>query len=437
MKYATSLPEMLRRNAPASGRWQAEACPTDASIRLADGGAGGSACGLDSFSAPDGRGACSPTFLAAALSLAVLLSGCSREPVHAAAAVAPAATVESVPDRNIVTVANPERFTLAPAVERHESDQILANGAVAADVSRSYAVNALSAGRVVDVKARLGDDVKKGQLLLTMTSPDMSQAFADYQKFTAVAALAKTQLDRVRLLYSHGASPQKDVEVAEDAYNRANIDTQAAEERIRLLGGDPRHASSAIEIHAPVSGTIIEQNVTSAAGVKSLDNSPNLFTIADLSNVWILCDVFENDLARVHLGDRAEIELNAYPDRRLAGRVTNISKLLDPGTRAAKVRIELPNEAGILRPNMFATIHFVARGTAARTVIPASAVLRLQDRDWVFVKLDGARFRRTEVVAGPVNADKTQQILSGMRPGNQVVTTALMFDREVQKSTEQ
>ena len=191
----------------------------------------------------------------------------------------------------------------------------------------------------------------------------MSQAFADYQKFKAGASLAKTQLDRAQLLYSHGAAPQKDLEVAEDTLNRANIDTQAAEERIRLLGGDPQHPSALIEIHAPVSGTIIEQNVTSAAGVKSLDNSPNLFTIADLSNVWILCDVYENDLARVHMGDRAEIELNAYPDRRLAGRVTNISKLLDPNTRAAKVRIELSNAAGMLRPNMFATVHFVSQGT--------------------------------------------------------------------------
>ena len=379
------------------------------------------------------------TFLGAA-AIAILsaaLSGCSREPVNGAPAVAPATTVESVPDRNVVTVTNPERFSLAQAVARHESDQILANGIVAADVSRSYAVNALSSGRVVDVRARLGDDVQKGQLLLTMTSPDMSQAFADYQKFEADAALAKAQLDRTKLLYSHGATPQKDLEVAEDTCNKANVDTKTAEERIRLFGGDPQHISPLIEIHAPVSGTIIEQNVTSAAGVKSLDNAPNLFTIADLSNVWILCDVYENDLARVHLGDRAEIELNAYPNRRLAGRVTNISKLLDPNTRAAKVRIELPNETGILRPNMFATIHFVSQGTEARTVIPSSAVLRLQDRDWVFIKLNDQRFRRTEVEAGPVNPDKTQQILGGLRPGDQVVTNALMFDREVQKSTEQ
>jgi cobalt-zinc-cadmium efflux system membrane fusion protein len=386
------------------------------------------------------RATSSRALLLGATALALLsaaLAGCSRGPANATPAAAPAVTVESVPDRNVVTVANPERFSLAQAVARRESDQLVANGIVAADVSRSYAVNALSSGRVVDVRARLGDDVRKGQLLLTMTSPDMSQAFADYQKFQADATLAKAQLDRAQLLYSHGATAQKEVEVAEGAYNKANVDTETAEQRIRLLGGDPRLISPLIEIHAPVSGTIIEQNVTSAAGVKSLDNSPNLFTIADLSNVWILCDVYENDLARVHLGDRAEIELNAYPDRRLTGRVANISKLLDPNTRAAKVRIELPNEAGILRPNMFATVHFVSQGTEARTVVPSSAVLRLQDRDWVFVKLNDQRFRRTEVQAGPVNADKTQQILSGVRPGDRVVTDALMFDRDVQKSTEQ
>ena len=375
-----------------------------------------------------------------AMAMAVLsaaLTGCGHDSAHAAPNAAPEPAVESVPDRDVITIPNPERFTVTQAAARHESDQLVANGVVAADVSRSYAVNAFSSGRVVDVKVRLGDDVQKGQILLTMTSTDMSQALSDYQKFQADAALAKTQLDRAQLLFSHGAAPQKDVEVAEDASHKASIDEKTAEERIRLLGGDPMHPSPLIEIHAPVAGTIVEQNVTSAAGVKSLDNSPNLFTIADLSNVWILCDVYENDLGRIHLGDRAEIELNAYPAKPLAGSVTNISKVLDPNTRAAKVRIELTNEAGKLRPNMFATVHFVSQGMETRTVIPSSAVLRLQDRDWVYVKLKDQRFRKLEVEAGPVNADKTQQILGGLHPGDQVVINALMFDREVQKSTEQ
>ncbi len=375
-----------------------------------------------------------PVFAGAAF---LMTTGCSREPVSASANVEPATTVESVADRNVVSVANPERFSLAQASVRRESDQILANGVVAADVSRTYPVNALSSGRVVDIRARLGDDVQKGQLLLTMTSPDMAQAISDLQKFRANETLTKTQLDRAQLLNSHGVLAQKDLEIAQDAYNKAKIDTRTAEEHIRILGGDLQQLSSQIEIHAPVTGTIIEQNVTSAAGVKSQDNSPNLFTIADLSTVWILCDVFENDLARVRVGDKADIELNAYPNRRLAGRVANISKLLDPNTRAAKVRIELTNEAGILRPNMFASVHFVSQGTETRTVVPSTSVLRLQDRDWVYIKVNDKQFRRTEVHAGPVNPDKTQQVLSGLKAGDQVVSDALMFDREVQKSTEQ
>lgn len=374
---------------------------------------------------------------ASALTGAMFLTGCSHEEVNAASNTATATIVESVPDRNVVTVANPERFSLARVLERREADQILANGVVAADVSRTYPVTALSSGRVVEIKARLGDDVQKGQHLLTITSPDMSQAISDLQKFRANEALTKTQLERAQILNSHGVLAQKDLEVAQDTYNKATIDRQTAEEHIRILGGDPQQPSSQIRIYAPVAGTIVEQNVTSTSGVKSLDNSPNLFTIADLSSVWVLCDVYENDLARVRVGDRAEIELNAYPNRRISGRVANISKLLDPNTRAAKVRIELANDSGMLRPNMFASVHFVSQGSEARTVIPASAVLRLQDRDWVFVKVNAKQFRKTEIQGGPVNPDNTQRVLSGLRAGDEVVSDGLTFDREVQKSNEQ
>jgi cobalt-zinc-cadmium efflux system membrane fusion protein len=370
--------------------------------------------------------------LAGACVLLTALSGCDRGQVKAASNDTPAPTVESVADTNLVSVAKPEQFPLAKVIGRPEADQLTANGVVAADVSRTVPVNALSSGRVVDIRARYGDDVKQGQVLLTMTSPDMSQAFSDYSKFQADEALTKAQAERAELLLSKGAIAQKEVEIAQDAQNKAIIDTKTAAERIRILGGDPDHPSTLIEIHAPVSGTIIEQNVTSAAGIKSQDNAPNLFTIADLSNVWVLCDVFENDLARVHVGDQAQIELNAYPNRRLRGRITNISKLLDPNTRAAKVRIELTNEDGILRPNMFATVHFVSQGTQMRTVVPAGSVLRLHDRDWVFVKLNDGKFRRTEVQAGQADSDGTQELLSGVKSGQAVVQDALMFDRQVE-----
>ena len=396
------------------------ACRLFSQIRMAGQGAG------------RGRGRPPHKTRATFLILISALAGCSRGHVDAKTNDMPV-VVQSAPDLNVVNVENADRFALAEVTARHESDQLTATGVVTPDVSRTVPVNALSSGRVVDIRVRLGDEVQQGQALLTMTSPDMAQAISDFKKFQASEALAKVQLERAETLYSHGALAQKELEIAQDAYKKAQVDAQTAAERIRILGGDMQRLSSLIEVRAPVAGTIIEQNTTAAAGVKSLDNSPNLFTIADLTQVWVVCDVYENNLSQVHVGDRAEIELNAYPNRRFQGRIGNIGRLLDPATRTAKVRIELENQSGIFRPNMFATAHFLSQGTQTRAVVPVAAVLRLQDRDWIFVKIGDKQFRRTEVQAGPVNADGTQQILSGVSAGRQVVANALQFDREAQK----
>ncbi len=363
------------------------------------------------------------------LALAVL-SACTKSVADPRANETPPTTVEPAPDPSVISIDKPDRFTTVPVVTKSEVDQLQANGVIAPDVNRTVPVNALTSGRVTALKVRLGDDVQKDQVLLTMTSPDLTQAISDYRKFQASEQLAKRQLERAQTLYQHGAIPQKDLEVAEDAYKHAQVDTQSTEERIKILGGDPRNTSGVLEVRAPVAGTIVDQQVNPAAGIKSLDNSPNLFTIADLSQVWVLCDVWENNLPQVHVGDRADIELAAYPNRRFRGRVENISKVLDPNTRTAKVRIELPNENGIMRPNMFAVAHFVSQGAHTRAVVPVSAVLRLQDRYWVFMKVADGRFRRTEVQVGPVNPDGTQQILSGLQAGAEVIKDALQFDRE-------
>src|SRR5262249_40642935 len=152
-------------------------------------------------------------------------------------------------------------------------------------------------------------------------------------------------------------------------------------------------------LRAPVSGTIVEQNVAGFEGVKSLDNTPNLFTIADLSQVWVVCDVYENDLSEVQLGDSAQIRLNAYPDKLFDGRVADISRVLHPNPRSAKVRIVLPNANGLLRPGMFATANFRSQKLHRRVVVPATAIMRLQDKDWIFRREGQDRFRRMEVHA--------------------------------------
>ena len=158
-----------------------------------------------------------------------------------------------------------------------------------------------------------------------------------------------------------------------------------------------------------------------------MDNSPNLFTIANLSDVWLVCDVFENDLHRVRLGDSAEVRLNAFPDRAFTGRVANISTVLDPSTRAAKVRLELANSGGLMRAGMFATATFRSRTKQLQPTIPTTAILRLHDKDWVFVPLDGNRFRRLEVQVGPAVSGGNQVILSGLAAGGKVIANSLRF----------
>lgn len=365
----------------------------------------------------------------ARLMLAILLSLGAAACHSGQAATKPAVDqsqvkVEEAPDTNVIEVEHPADFQLATVADRQVQDQLHVAGSVSPDVSRTVPVVSMGSGRVVEVKARLGDAVKKGQPLLTLTSSDLAAAFSDYQKFGADEALAKRQLERLQYLYSKGAIAQKDLEAAEAATQKAKVDTATSAERIRLLGGSVDHPSSVIELTAPVSGVIVEQNVTGSGGVKSLDNSPNLFTIADLSTVWVLGDVYENDLTQVRLGQSAEVRVNAYPDRVFKGRVSNIAQILDVNTRAAKVRLEIENSGGLLRPNMFGTITFFAAGKS-RPAIPTAAILRLHDKSWVYVPDGEKRFKRQEIQPGMTLPNGMQEILAGVKSGDQVVANAL------------
>ena len=358
---------------------------------------------------------------------ALLMSGvgCSKDaPV---AASKPPVTV----DPDIFSTEHPELFKTAKAETRALPTELMANGTVTPDVTRTIHVTSLGGGRVVDLKVKLGDSVKKGQTLLVISSFDLAAAMSDYQKARADEVLSRKALDRAQLLYDRGAIAAKDLETAQDAQDKAKVDVSTAEQHVRVLGADPAHPSPLIELHAPVAGTIVEQNVAGFEGVKSLDNTPNLFTIADLSEVWVVCDVFENDLGEVHLGDLAEIRLNAFGERAFHGKVVDIARVLDPSTRSAKVRIVLPNGDGALRPGMFAVAKFRSRKMTERVVVPATAIMRLHDRDWVFRKEGGNNFRRVVVQADGLAPDGMQEIRDGVKAGDEVVANALEFSTEV------
>ena len=358
------------------------------------------------------------------------LTGCSRQ----TSANASAALPPNVPsDPNIFVVDHPEQFPLCPVEIRKTSDRLQVNGVVAPDVSLTVHVTSLSGGRVAEIRTKLGDEVQKGQVLVVIRSQDLAQAISDHQKSKADQMLSQKALDRARDLYANGALSQKDLQQAEDDAQKASVDLEAGIERIRILGGDINQLSPIIEVKSPISGIVVEQNVAGGEGVRSLDNSPNLFTVADLSRVWLLCDVYENNLAQVKLGDTAEVRLNAYPGRVLRGRISNISRILDPSTRTATVRIELNNQDGLLRPNMFAVATFTSQTSESQMVVPSAALLRLHDKDWVFRSEGGSRYRRLEVQAGSPSSNGMQFVMAGLKPGDEIVTNALQFMSSIQQ----
>jgi cobalt-zinc-cadmium efflux system membrane fusion protein len=346
----------------------------------------------------------------------------------------PLARVTPESDGNIVPVEHPERFPLATAGERKAPSELTVTGVVSPDVSRAVPAISLASGRVVEIRARLGDQVQKGQILMRVQSTDISGAFSDYRKAVVDETLARTQLERAKALFDKGAIAQKDLDVAQDTEDKAIVDVETTRERLRVLGVSPDQPPNAIvDVIAPVSGTITEQNVTNAGGVKTLDNSPNLFTISDLSEVWVVCDVYENDLATLHLGDGAEIHLAAYPDHVLTGRISNILPVLDPTIRTAKVRIEVRNP-GLLRLGMFVTAIFRGQRMENRTVVPAAAIVHLHDRTFVFVPTaSSGRFQRVEVVAGNMLPGNQQEVLSGIQPGARVIANGLVFANTVEQ----
>jgi membrane fusion protein, heavy metal efflux system len=355
------------------------------------------------------------------------LAGCTAHADPAAGAPPPANIVPGA-DPSLFTVDHPEQFPLATADARPTTSELVVTGAVTPDIARNVPVVSLASGRVVAIHARLGDTVKKGDVLLTIRSDDVAGGFDAYRKAVSDELLARKQLNRAVDLYAHGAIAQQDLEVAQDTEDDAKVTLETATEHLRLLGNDPDKPMGIVDIIAPTTGVITDQEVTNAATVQAY-SSPSPFTISDLSTVWIVCDVYENDLAHVRLGDMAEIVLNAYPDRALKGKVSNIGAILDPSIRTAKVRIEVQNP-GMMRLGMFVRATFRGQTTEMHTIVPASAVLRMHDRDFVFVPAPDKKFRRLEVAGGDVLADNTslQEIKSGLKPGQQVVTNALVLD---------
>jgi len=374
-------------------------------------------------------------FVATTLAAGISLTGCAaKKKADPASEVPPAAQVESAPDPANVKVDHPEQFPVVTAAEYAATQDLNVTGSVNPDISRQIPVITLATGRILEIHARIGDEVKQGQLLLKVQSSDISNSFSDYRQAVADEKLSRAQLERARILLDKGAIAAKDLEVAIDVDEKAKVTVETTEQRLKILGVDKDHPSPVVDIKAPVSGVITDQQVTVAGGVQSLGSgSAPAFTISDLSHVWIVCDVYENDMADVHIGEYADIHLSAYPNKVLKGRISNIGPVMDPNIRTGKVRLEVANPDGLLRLGMFTTATFHGTKKETRASVPATAILHLHDREWVYTPAGEGRFRRLEVTAGKMLPNNMQEIVTGLAPGQQVVSNALVLQNTVEQ----
>ena len=366
-------------------------------------------------------------FSAFCTALCVLTTACGKK-FNPANGAPPATQVVEAGNMSLFSVAHPEQFPLVTAQGVDAPAELNVTGSVTPDVSREVPVISLASGRVVDIRTQLDDIVQKGQLLLRVQSPDITNAFDAYLKAKNDEQLADKAYLRAQDLYNHGAVALSALEQAEDTEKDAQADLTAAENQLNVLGVDKNHPSSLVNVNAPISGVIVAQNVTNAAAAGvTYSGSSNLFTIADLSTVWVLCDVYENDIPKVRLGQTARIHLVAYPNLVFTGTVSDIGPILDPSLRTAKVRIAVHNP-GQLKLGMFVTATLTSRSRNHYAVVPAAAILHLHDRDWVFVPAEDNRFRRVAVQAGDMLPGNMQTILSGLSAGQPVVSNVLQLE---------
>jgi cobalt-zinc-cadmium efflux system membrane fusion protein len=300
------------------------------------------------------------------------------------------------------------------------SDQLSLPARVQADPANVVRVYPPASGRLLRVEVRPGDRVSKGQPLALLESSDVAQARSDYSKAQAEFEKDQRAQDRSKLLFDHKVLSEREFEEQQSATTQAKSELDRATDRLRILGLPLKGTSNQITLVAPRSGSVLDLGAAGGELSKSVDNANPICTIADLGTVWIVGDMYERDLGSVRPGDPVDISVNAYPDRKWAGKLALISDTVDPQTRTLKVRVVLKNPDRQLKPEMFASIH-IRKPAAKALVVPSSAVLHEGGDTSVMVETKPGTYER-RLVNVQSATPKDVVIASGLKPGETVVT---------------
>jgi cobalt-zinc-cadmium efflux system membrane fusion protein len=355
------------------------------------------------------------------LAVGLLALGCRERPMEMPASAPPGEawlTEKQVADA---------RIAIEPARVRPVGAPVIAPARVAFNDLRVAHVFSPVAGRVIQVLAQPGDRVKKGTALASIQSPDVGQAFADLARAQADLQVSELEERRQKELVEARAGARRDLETAVAAASRARAEFSRASEKARFLRSEGLQVTQAYEIRSPIDGEVIFRNINPGMEVQGQytgGQAVELFTVGEMSAVWILADVFAIDVPRLAVGAPSRVSLPAFPGRTFDGKVDWIAGALDPAARTARVRITLANPARELKPEMLGTVEISGRSREALAV-PRSAVLRVGDGRFVFVEdgksADGrARFVRRNVEVDDDGGDVVA-VTHGLEPGQLVV----------------
>jgi membrane fusion protein, heavy metal efflux system len=363
----------------------------------------------------------------AAAACALWLAGCSKEPPKAA---------EPATSSSNVTLSASQRpaIHLQPVKISTFGRTIETTGTVGFDMDRATTVLAPISGPVAKLLVSLGTEVKAGDPLAVIESPDYAAAISAYRKGVATAKNARRIADLDERLFKGDAIARNEVEQAQTDAINADADRDAALEQLRSLGVDDQIIDNIQKnlpvtnitgvIRAPLSGTVVEKLITPGQLLQAATTS--CFTVADLSQVWVMAGVFESDLLSVQVGDTTEVMTSAAA-RAFPGLVDNISAILDPNTRSIGVRVVAKNPGGILKKQMYVRVLIHSRSQSAGVLIPVSAVLRnAENLPFVYLAQKDGSFQRGRIGLGARVGDQFE-ITSGLKEGDQIVIEGGLF----------
>lgn len=340
---------------------------------------------------------------------------------------------QAVSDKSVIKITRQQTKSLGidTVKEVNGQKELILTGKVSVDLDRVANVFPIASGNVLKVNVSLGDKVTKGQILAVLRSSEVNSFQSQYEMAVSDLKLAKKNLDNSEELYNSNYYSQNQVLSAQNDYKKAQSNVNMLKQQLKIYGASPEENAATYKIVAPIDGYIVDKNISEGMDVRA-DNNADLFMVSYMKTVWVLADVYESDLSRVHVGDPVDITTIAYPDKVFSGKIDKINTLLDPVSKTLKIRIVLENNEGLLKPDMFAGIKVHSPTSQKFITIPTKALVFDNNKYMVVVAKSDTTFEKRIVKILRSDGDVTY-IINGVNPGERIVTDGSLivaFDGE-------